>query len=319
MIMSEIGGYFGLEPLVGNEYHKGLIALNTARNALLYILKVRKIRKLFIPYFLCDSVSRLCKREGFSYEYYEVDYEFLPRLAKRLNKDEYIYVVNYYGQLDNDRLLNIAEEYHGNIIVDNVQAFFQRPIDGIDTIYSCRKFFGVSDGAYLSTSCSLNEDLKTDASSKRMKHLLGRFETNTASVFYSDFKSNEESFDELELMNMSKLTHNLLGAIDYKKIRIARERNFGVLHEFLSNHNRLHINIPMAPYAYPFYCENGIAVRKMLSKKNIYIPTLWPNVFCLKDEIAKDYSKNILPLPCDQRYTSTDMQYVVSEVLQCIS
>ena len=35
----EIGGYFGLEPLISNEYYKDLIALNTARNALLYILK----------------------------------------------------------------------------------------------------------------------------------------------------------------------------------------------------------------------------------------------------------------------------------------
>lgn len=38
----EIGGYFGLEPLISNEYYKDLIALNTARNALLFILKARK-------------------------------------------------------------------------------------------------------------------------------------------------------------------------------------------------------------------------------------------------------------------------------------
>lgn len=317
--MSEIGGYFGLEQLINNEYHKGLVAINTARNALLYVLKARKIKKLFIPFFLCDSVSKICKRGGFSFEYYGVNFKFLPKLEKRLNKDEYVYVVNYYGQLDNNYLVKLAEKYHGRIIVDNVQAFYQRPVDDIDTIYSCRKFFGVPDGAYLSTNCSLQSELETDVSSKRMKHLLGRFETEMASVFYSEFKKNDESFDELELMTMSKITHNILGAIDYEKTRMARERNFQFLHGFLSTKNKLDIKIPIAPYAYPFYCENGIKVRKMLSDKNIYVPTLWPNVLSSENEVAKDYAGNILPLPCDQRYTLVDMQLVVSEVLKCLN
>ena len=64
----EIGGYFGLEPLISNEYYKDLLALNTARNALLYILKARRIQKLYIPYYLCDSVSEMCDREGYTYE-----------------------------------------------------------------------------------------------------------------------------------------------------------------------------------------------------------------------------------------------------------
>ena len=61
--MKEIGGYFGLEPLMNRPYYPDLIAVNNARNALLYIIKARKVRKLFIPYFLCDSVSNLCLRE----------------------------------------------------------------------------------------------------------------------------------------------------------------------------------------------------------------------------------------------------------------
>lgn len=55
----EIGGYLGLELLISNEYYKELIPLNTARNALLYILRARNIKKLYIPYYLCDAVSKL--------------------------------------------------------------------------------------------------------------------------------------------------------------------------------------------------------------------------------------------------------------------
>ena len=55
--MKEIGGYFELENLISNEYHKNLLALNSGRNALSYILKSKKIEKIYIPYYLCDSIS----------------------------------------------------------------------------------------------------------------------------------------------------------------------------------------------------------------------------------------------------------------------
>jgi hypothetical protein len=62
--MKEIGGYFGLEQLVSNEYYKDLVPLNTGRNALLYLLKARNTKKLYISYYLCNSVSDMCSRNG---------------------------------------------------------------------------------------------------------------------------------------------------------------------------------------------------------------------------------------------------------------
>ena len=54
--MHEIGGYFGMETLAGETYHAALIAVNSGRNALLYLLKARNVQKLYIPGFLCDTV-----------------------------------------------------------------------------------------------------------------------------------------------------------------------------------------------------------------------------------------------------------------------
>ena len=311
--MKEIGGYFGLEPLICNEYYKDLIALNTARNALLYILKARKIQKLYIPYYLCDSVSEMCDREGYTYEFYHINSGFLPVFEKDLSDNEYLYIVNYYGQISNEQIRNLRAEYK-RIIFDNVQAFFQKPVQGIDTIYSCRKFFGVPDGAYLSTDCMLEEDLPEDVSSGRLTHLLGRFETGSASTYYQDFRKNDEFFKNLELRKMSKLTHNILGAIDYDKVKEIREENYLFLHEQLKQRNRLKLTVPEGPYAYPLYCENGIELRRKIAEQKIYIPTLWPNVLCSDDQIAKDYAENILPLPCDQRYYKEDLIRIIKEL-----
>ena len=61
-----------------------------------------------------------------------------------------VYIVNYYGLFSEEQLISLKNKY-GNIVVDNAQAFFTEPVKGIDTIYSCRKFFGVPDGGYAYT------------------------------------------------------------------------------------------------------------------------------------------------------------------------
>ena len=57
-MIKEIGGYLEFEKFNGKEYYSRLLAVNNARNALLYLLRVRKIKKIYIPYFLCDSVFK---------------------------------------------------------------------------------------------------------------------------------------------------------------------------------------------------------------------------------------------------------------------
>lgn len=310
--MKEIGGYFGLERFTGKEYYDSLISLNTGRNALAYLLKSRTIKKIYIPYFLCDSVSSVCQREDVLYEYYHINADFSPKFEKTLKDDEWIYVVNYYGQISNPQLGEMKIKWK-NVIFDNVQAFFQKPLPDVDTIYSCRKFFGVPDGAYLSTNALLKECLDTDFSKERMKHVLGRLE-GKASDYYTDFKSNDHSFKQLELRSMSELTHNLLRAINYESVRQKRNENYQLLDSALNRINGISFKRPDGPYCYPFYCTNGMDIKKILAKKNIYIATLWPNVLEQHDTLEKNYAENILPIPCDQRYTTEDMQRIILEI-----
>ncbi len=317
--MKEIGGYFGLESHLNNggEYYKNLIALNTARNALVYLAKAKRIEKLYIPYLLCDSVSLVCEREGIAYEYYHTDENFQPVFDRELKDNEYLYVVNLYGQLSNERISELKRQYK-RIIADNIHAFFQKPVEGVDTIYSCRKFFGVPDGAYLATDCVLNEKLPLDNSDDRTRHIYGRIKDG-ATAHYAEFKANDASFKELPLMRMSELTHKMLSEIDYEAIRAAREENYLFLHQQLGNRNRLNLRLPEGPYAYPFYCKNGMEVKKKLAEKKIYIATLWPNVLEIGGMVERDFAENILPLPCDQRYGIKEMMAIVEELEKCIS
>ena len=75
--------------------------------------------------------------------------------------------------------------------------------------------------------------------------------------------------------------------------------------------------VPDGPYMYPLLLENGAEIRKKLQEKEIYVPTLWPNVVENLSQKDAEYSlaENILPLPCDQRYGVWDMEYVVKQIL----
>lgn len=314
--MKEIGGYIELDTYHLPMLHEGAIALNCGRNALAYVIKARGIKKIKIPYFLCDSVSNVCKREHVVVFYYHIGMDFRP-VDVELDEDEWLYLVNYYGQLSNDDIRVFVEEYK-RVIVDQAQSYFQAPIEGIDTIYTCRKWFGVADGAFLYTDEELTEELPTDESFERMGFLLGRYE-RTASEFYKEYSKNNQFFANEPIKRMSKLTKNLLHGIDYTTVEKIRNENYLYLHDKLKDINLL--NIRTNTFMYPLMIDDGNRIRKILQQQKIYIPTLWPSVFEITEQEDIEYkmAEDIVPLPIDQRYTLEDMEYMVKEIMKCLT
>lgn len=315
--MKEIGGYIEFEHYSGTLLHENAIALNSGRYALEYLIRAKKIKKICIPYFMCDSCEDVLKRNNVEVHHYYIGKDFLPN-GIECEPDQWIYIVNYYGQLNNVVIEQLKLKYY-RIIVDNAQSYFQYPVNDVDTLYTCRKFFGVSDGAFLYTDCLLNEELQLDKSYSRMNFLLGRFE-NTANEFYDEYVENNSLFDSESIKQMSSLTKNILRSLDYDKIKKIRKENFLFLHKKLADINGINLHIPEGPFMYPLYVENGTEIRRKLQAIHIYIPTLWPNVLdqCPEDTIEYQYAKNILPLPVDQRYTIYDMEYVFEKLMEVL-
>lgn len=305
--MKEIGGYIELDTYTGKMLHDEGIKLNCGRNALAYIVKAKNIKKLWMPKFMCDSCDKVLSDNQIDVHYYSIGLDFKPVIEEW---DGWLYVVNFYGQLSNDYLTSLGDR----IIVDNAQAYFQEPIPGVDTLYTCRKFFGVADGSILYTDKYIEVE-EQDESYNRMNFLLGRFE-RSASEFYQEYVDNNHFFKNEPIKRMSKLTKNLLHGIDYEMVRKKRTQNFDCLHEKLHSVNKLNLVIPDGAFMYPLYIENGAVIRKQLQAKKIFIPTLWPAVFnlCEENELEYDMAKNILPIPVDQRYGIEDMKYIFENI-----
>lgn len=314
----EIGGYIELERFRGTMLHNDFLKLNCGRAALAYLIITKHIKRIWLPYFLCETISETCKNYGVDICYYKIDKELHP-ISIKANDGDFVYLVNYYGQLSADSIRFINKKYK-NLIVDNTQAYFEEPIDGLDTIYTCRKYFGVSDGGLLYTK-EINHilELEVDESYDRIRYVLGRYERN-AGEFYKYACDNNEYLGHEPIKRMSKLTENLLHAVDYQFVKDRRTANFAFLHEKLGVLNKLVVKPVEGAFMYPFMVENAQIIKKKLLEYKIYIPTLWPNVV---NELPHDWwewrlANNVLPLPCDQRYGLEEMKFMTELLLKYI-
>ncbi len=316
--MKEIGGYFELEHYKGKMLHDDGIKLDCGRNCLAYLIKARKITRIKMPYYMCDCMFEVCREYGVSVSFYRVGTDFLPRDLK-LEEDEYLYLMNYYGQLSPELIKKYAEQYR-RVIVDHAQDYFREPVPGTDTLYTCRKFFGVPDGGILYTEARLEEEPEQSESFMYMTQILGRYE-RTASEFYKLSSDNNDRFTGQPVRKMSALTENLLRSIDYNYVEEQRNTNYRYLESALQQINLLSLKEVKAPFAYPLMIEDAPRIRKKLAERKIYIPVLWPNVVSDEDASTIEYrlANTILPIPCDQRYTVTEMEMIVREIWELIS
>ena len=305
----EIGGYFEFEHFEGNEYHQEALRLDCARNCLGYLIEARKITRIWIPYWMCQSVHDIAKQHQVSVQYYEITPSFSPDYSKiDFDEGDYLYLVDYYGQLsscDFDEAIAFSD---ARIIVDEVMSFFRKPIPGVDTIYSCRKFFGVSDGAYLYTSASINRKLPVSSSHEYMISVLGRAE-GSSNDFFGDSQRNNERFRSETISIMSPITANILRAIDYQAVSSRRRSNFEYVASRLGTINQLHPHPVDGAFMYPLLLDNGFELRKRMQQKKIYISTFWTNV-TNHNGLSGRYARDILPMIIDQRYDIDDMRYM---------
>lgn len=308
-----IGGYFSLELPQLEEYHKNAIKLNTGRNCLEYILRCRHYRKVYIPYYTCDVILEPLHKQGIEYAFYHInlDFEIIDEILPQI--DEAILYINYYG-LKQRYVEKLAERYGKQLIVDNTQAFFAKPIDGIDTFYTCRKFFGVPDGAYLYTDKLLDENLEQDVSYKRMSFLLKRIDLG-AETGYADFREQSHLLIGQPMKHMSKLTERLMQSIDYEKAAQYRMRNFCILHDSLKKSNRIKITPDdnAVPMVYPYYSDTE-KLREYLIGNKIFVARYWPNVleWCQSEDLEHQMSENLVFLPIDQRYNEIVMDKIIN-------
>jgi hypothetical protein len=319
--MKPIGGYFELELKKGlHQYHDTPYMMKSGRSSLHYLLAFVKPTLVYIPYYTCNALLEPFDVSGTRYEFYEINEQLEPKEVIDLNAGEYFLYVNYLD-LKRDTVDMLSARYGQNLIVDCTQAFFMKG-NGVSWYFnSCRKFFGVPDGSYLYAPDG--SDLPVFTASNEgyiIDHLIKRFNGHPGEG-YKYFQENEVLAGS-EIAAMSRLSEYLLSAIDYDEVIQKRCGNYKYLHQRFAGTNLFIAELPVAavPMSYPLLL--GRQIDKLpLFKQDIFIPTFWVDTLDrIKNsfEVEKDITKNLLPLPIDQRFTTADMETVCMSLINVI-
>ena len=203
----------------------------------------------------------------------------------------------------------LAARYGRQLILDYTQAFYYKSISGIDTFYSCRKYFGVPDGGYLYTDAVSDFEIEQDESYNRMDSLTKRIDLSPEAG-YDDFHKVSTTFHDMPIRRMSKLTKRLMQSINYKRVAQQRIDNYNTLRCVLGGRELHYGEVPMI---FPYESADGQALRKHLIANKVFVAKYWPNVdeWTEEDSTERWMANHILPLPIDQRYDMEDMNRII--------
>ena len=316
--MGSIGGYLGLGPINVPSPHQGAIALDLGRHALELILRIRSHHRLFAPRYTCEVLAPAIQAAGVELVFYDLDERLDPLLpARRPAPGDALLYTNYFGLKQATVHALAATVPH--LIVDNAQDFYGPVPKGADGFVSCRKFFGVPDGAYLHCEAARDEVLASADATGRWAHLLVAAEQGTEAGF-SLYQEHERRLADAPVRGMSHLTAQVMNGIDHAQVMAARRRNRDRLHAALHNLNRLPINPAAAgvPMVYPFLPDDGPALRGQLQAARIYTARYWPGLLAPLAPSDGGYrlTDDVIFLPVDQRYGAEHMDRILDVVTE---
>lgn len=318
---NEFGGCLPLERVHENKNPLSKYrnqTFNSGRSAILGAIQNYGVDKIWLPYYLCPTVKEFLIKRRITVREYFLTKEYIP-IIEKISEDEMILWTNWYGCMKPSITKYIRQTYGDRLIFDNAQGLFEEP----DTetyncyyIYSCRKFLGVSDGAYLiQKHIKERENIHLQKFQGDWTYLESGMDMKASSQ-YVKYQINENKMKDC-FSDMSNLTKEYLKMISWDNVKQKRKENFKILHDYLKKINLLDIDYSSnSPFMYPlFLCKDEI--RSYLLEKDVFVPTWWKNLLGLGPSYQEYlWSKYIIPLPIDQRYGEKDMVEIAETVLK---
>lgn len=321
----EIGSFLELAFPKGKEWYSGasVARLNSGRAAIWHAARCLGCQKVWLPRYQCDTVRDFLLSHGIEVLYYEIDREFTPLLNKN-TADTAVVLVNYYGVMGSTRMAELASRYI-NVIIDNSQGFFAKPIASCMNVYSARKFVGVPDGAYVvgARATQFLDLYAQDYSSDTADFLLKRIEYGCEGATYASRMQNEARIDRADCLQMSALTHAILDGTDYELIQAKRRENFKIAHSLLCAYNLLdpmqYYEADTVPMVYPFLAEKDELLSALLAHKH-FQGHWWSYLLA---EVSQDsteawLSRYMIPITIDQRYGEAELLHISALIKECL-
>lgn len=318
-----IGGEYSIDSKLLSKNENSIeLQYSSGRSALYSILMhINGIhKKILLPAYLCDSITRTVIDAGWKLEFYQIDGLLHPVIDKylcsKIEKFDAILLINYFGMVDlKEDIAKVRKENTDiYIIEDDVQAFYATNESLADFSFtSLRKWFPCPDGAMLHVNNSTKIEPCITIENKWSQYKLAgnllkeQSDYIDDSIMLSLLDKGEDILDNEYLSPCSEVSRYIFANLDLDKIAHQRKQNAYILHCELEKLGIKHLYSDNGiPLFIPIFVENRDEVRRAFFAEQIFTPKHWPKI---SDEINGTNSlyDTELSLICDQRYGVEDM------------
>lgn len=305
------------------------------RQALIHLYRSQGWERLWVPEYFCYDVVDSLKRAGLDLRFY-VDYpgyhddsKTLEALKqkRRFHPRDAVLRVNYFGT----RSFRSNDSYPVPVVEDHTHDLlggwaFHSKADWC--IASLRKTLPIPEGGILWSPIGMplpshpnSSDENETIAAKRWKamklkaqYLAGESVEKTA--FRAVFVDTEPFFDTAPICSLDSQSMDYLSTFNIKDWYSRKCENWSILHSIRKE--GVHVLEPESLACYPFSLvlffdslQGRDRVRKSLIENNIYPAILWDVPAPTDGEIFK-FSRGMLSIHCDARYSTDDIQKLKS-------
>ena len=334
-----IGGKFGLPiEFFGKKSNPNFLSsdpvlLFNARSGIKLAVDQLKPAMVWVPSYLCPTILRAIEATNARIAFYPVNdrLQIIEEIfIDQIKAGDLILLINYFGFPIEKDIIERLKTKECLIIRDCCQAlFFDCQSDPCDMhLYSPRKFLGVTDGGILHFNKKLRFQAPTLAEPESevlytmLRALILRREFDLYGgdrPWHDLFQQAERRFIP-EYRSMSELTKLFLfWGFDYEFIAKKRRMNYQALAQKLGRIALFpELVEDVVPLGFPIRVENRDQIQKELFKHNIFPPIHWDIHTAVPKEFQDSHllAKEIMTLPCDQRYDENDMERLAEILLR---
>jgi hypothetical protein len=300
-----------------------------------------KLRDAWLPSYLCASMAQPFRQSGLEVQYYPVDSHLAPEdgpWVRAAGHGSVVLYVNYFGFPISTAAQELAQQQHDRgavTILDMTHCVFNAtPNEMPSTSYavaSLRKWVGIPDGGLVWKKGS-RFSLPLDVDSTDGGFGRARFVAGLMKGLYSDgILLQKDGYRALYgiaenlaerctvAAPMSWNSRARWSQLDAAAVVSARRANYAVLASGISQLQFMHsfeeaLPQDVCPLGCPVLSPYRDDLRMFLTNHSVYCPIHWqlPAEIETGFPASQSVSAKILTLPCDQRYTTSDMGRVVT-------
>ena len=338
MQVRKIGGLLGLEAITNKPsedpgfFDGSHLRLTDARSGIWLLTKLLSPTTVWMPSFVCKVMIEAVETAEARVCHFELDYDMRINSSDwidQVQENDLVIFLDYMGYPYHADCTKQIREKKAWILDDASQAWPSnvQPERADFTLYSPRKFLGLPEGAVLcfqnNSDLMNNVNLKHPPKDWIMQSLavvqwrrdFDRWgDTNP---WQKIFKIVNDTFP-LGPYQMSEFSHMMMThGINFQQIATRRNENYVILNELLHD-VALFPKAPldMVPLGFPVRVGNRQHLQDHLLSHNIISGVHWnlqgviPNRYVESHKLSKD----IITLPCDQRYNKDDMIYIAETI-----